>query len=921
MAISTETNTAISSLNWAQQVSVGTVVGAAASAATARTKKTRSERSDSSWILGELFPIAEIQSGIEEGLKASIRDAIGTLNSLLTDDKLNVSLQKLLGHPDDPETIARSLRDLTDAFANLSASPGQTAEGVVQAATTFTDKLKTTTDQIQALRARADTDIGGTVDKANAILRRIADLNTKISLAAAVGQPIRDIGVERDAALDTLSGTFDFASFSRDDGTVSVFTKAGIPLVNGPATQLEHRITEKIDPSATLANGRLAGVTADGQDISGHITSGTLHALLRTRDSTLPNVQNQLDTLAQTLQSQVNQVSNRALAFRSISSSCRSSRRFADPSGQYFSLSGGDVVITLLASDGTPKASTGLSLLMKQYLQGHGLPNNRAWSAGQTAAALNQWLGQQIGNRTSPYTMVNENGQIAFQLPQDTIGGLTFQDQRSFAFRSVVIANADKPLGLTGPIGFTDSAGNAISTRRASPPRTIVPGDSLTAIAAKLSSLDGLETSIVPAEKGVFLHVSSTIGSDMSVDPDASGANVVAGLGLHPAADQPIEDVVINYQPDSHGTNLTSAPRPDALTPLGLDGPLLLYNQDDVLIAEIAVDPSWSLATLASQINSVTKSKDVRASVVTAGNQVVLKLAPPLGQQLKIAGAPNAFHTRPSTTFVAAGGSLGIALNGTTVGKLTIKPGDDLVAIAEAINDPNAAFVARGITASLREVNGTQFLEIASASGLPLAFSGSSPNQSTGAISLHLNVRDSLGLSPPATQVISGFANFLGLNDLFIADPADAFDSKAPTGIFTSTATPGTAQTMALNPQMRESPSSLRDAALAGPMTELLRSPVNLAAAGGLARGNLNLTHYAETILATAAAQSQTTRGQMVYQQTLLDGLNLQHSRIGGMDMNDTMTTLTTYQQAFHDSSRIVSTMAQLFGSLGTPVH
>jgi flagellar hook-associated protein FlgK len=59
----------------------------------------------------------------------------------------------------------------------------------------------------------------------------------------------------------------------------------------------------------------------------------------------------------------------------------------------------------------------------------------------------------------------------------------------------------------------------------------------------------------------------------------------------------------------------------------------------------------------------------------------------------------------------------------------------------------------------------------------------------------------------------------------------------------------------------------------------------------------------------------------MVFQKTLLDGLAFQHSRIDGMDMNDKVTTLNIYQQAFQDSSRIVSTMTQLFGSLGGPVH
>lgn len=927
MAVTADTSTAINSLNWVQQVAANSVAGTAGAAASAaaaaplRTKKAKGERSGDSWIFNALFPIAAIQSGIEDGLKASIRDAIGTLNTLLADDKLSAALQKLLGQPDDPATIAHSLRDMTDAFADLAASPGQSAQSVVRAATSFTDKLKTTTTQIQALRGQADSDIGITVDKANAILQRIADLNTKITLGAAVGQQTREIGAERDAALDTLSGTFDFASFSRDDGTISVFTKAGTPLINGTAAQLAHKVTEKIDPSMTLANGRLSGVTTNGVDISGQITAGTLHALLKSRDSTLPNVQNQLDTLAQTLQSQINQVSNRALATKGLTTTCHSSRRFSNPGGQKFSLSGGDVVISLLATDGKPAKSIGLSLLMKQYLEANSLPANRSWSASQAAAALNRWMTQQIGARSEPYTAINDDGQITFQLPTGAAAGLTFQDRRSVNYRSSPIADANKPLGLNGPIRFIDSAGNTISTSHASPPQTIAPTDSLAAIAAKLDSLDGLNASVEPIETGVCLHIGSTTGSDMSVEPDSGKANVVGGLGLCPASSQAIEDVVVNYQPEPQGVNFTSTPRPDALTPLGLEGPMIFRNQENTLIAQIAVEPDWSLATLAARINDTAKSKDIRATVIAAGNQVILKIAPSAGQQLRIEGAPESLQTRPLTAFHATGGTLSIALDGKTVGRLTLKAGDDLQAVADAINDPAAPFSAHGIKAWPEEMDDATFLNVASESGLPLSFEGQTTGQAAGALSLRLNVRDSLGLSPPPTQAVSGFANFLGLNDLFVADPPDAFDSKAPTGIFTSMAIPGTARALAFNPRMRDPSASLGDATLSGQMSEMLRGPVNLAAAGGLARGSHSLTHYAETIVATACVQGRTIRKDLIYQQTLLDGLALQHSRISGMDMNDTVTTLTIYQQAFHDSSRVVSTMAQLFGSLGAPIH
>jgi hypothetical protein len=327
------------------------------------------------------------------------------------------------------------------------------------------------------------------------------------------------------------------------------------------------------------------------------------------------------------------------------------------------------------------------------------------------------------------------------------------------------------------------------------------------------------------------------------------------------------------------------------------------------------------LSTLAAHINDAGKGKDIRVTVVPAGNQVVMKIATTVGQHVNIAGAPDSFHSRPLPNFAARGCTPTISLDGTPVGRLTIKDGDDLRTIADAINAPGAPFTARGISASVKTIAGVSYLELVSAAGLPLGFSEPATGRAVPGLAMRLNVRDSLGLCPPATQVFSGFANFLGLNDFFVADPIDAFDSKAPTGIFTSTAVPGTARAMVLNPKMQDRPTLLENEALAGQMTEILRGQVNVGAAGGLARGSHNLTHYAETIIATATAQGQATRGKMVFQQTLVDGLTQQHSRIDGMDMNDTVTTLTTYQRAFHDSSSVVSTITQLFGTLGAPVH
>lgn len=905
MAGPVDTNNALGSLNWAAQMLVGGVAG---TAPPQRVKKT-TKREREAELFGSLFPLATIQDGIEEGLKASIREAIGTLNSLLADNQIQGDLQKLLGQVGDRGTIAHSLKDLTDAFAQLADAAQPSPEAVLRAADTFTEKLKDTTRQIQALRGRADSEIGVTVDKANVVLKQIAELNGKIALNAAIGVVDQEIGKRRDSALSTLAGALDFASFNRDDGTVWLFTKSGTPLVNAAAATLRHRRTATIDPSMTTAKGDLSGVSADGMDIGAHLTAGTLHALLQTRDITLPNVQNQLDTLAQTLLAQLNQVSNRAISGSGAYAAYHGSRRFAQPGDQRISLSGGDTVVTLTGPIGGTETS--LSVLMQRYRQANGAPAAATWPVAQVAAALNQWISRQAGSGSGS-AEIDTAGRLTVTAPQGTT--LMFADRRSLALQSSLSANADKSLGLTGPLTFIDGIGNRIASQ------PIAANDGLSAIAAKLNATGGLSASLVPGGQGMHLLVAGTTASDMTVEPDPKGANVAASLSFLPAVDQPSEDVVVNFQSDRTGQAFVGAPLSNTQSPLGISGALILRDAGGALVGQTTIEPGLTLKDLAARINDATAGK-ASASIQPAGNRFTLRLSAPVGQRLAIDGAAEALQTSPSTGFAAAGGSLALSQDGAPLGRIDIKKSTDLTAIAEAVNDPKAGFAGRGIRAEVIAFGTQQILEIANASGLPLTAEGTAAGSGPGLLDLRLNARDSLGLAPAADQVVSGFANFFGLNDIFVAEPSDAFDAKAPIGMFTSTAVAGTARALALHPVLRTDPKRLTDASTARGLAERLHNEVNMAAAGGLPRGSLSLVGYAEKIVSTATASSLDVHNRLAFQQTLLDSLSQQQSSVSDIDINEAVGELGTYQQAFEDSSRIVSTMSQLFSSLGVSVH
>ncbi|MTJ81977.1 MAG: hypothetical protein F8N37_13340 [Telmatospirillum sp.] len=923
MPIEGNSNVPANGLNWAMQTNASAVAGstqAAATAATQRTRKTRTDRAGDFQSLGGLFPMAASGGSIEAGLQASIRDAIGTLNTLFSDESTGEALQSILGRPGDSSSIGQSIRDLASAFARLAANSRESARDAADAAGTFTARLEKITAQIQSLRGQVDSEIGVTVEQANQILNQLAALNARITKDAAAGFPAADVASMRDAALDSLAGSLDIASFRRADGTVSVFTKSGTPLVTATAARLGYRPTPQITADMTIGNGALSGVTADGVDISGQISAGTLHALLKTRDATLPNVQSQLDTLAQSLQTHVNQASNRALAGTGLGDGCKSARHFRPAGGQRFSVAGGDVLVTARKPDGSSAGMDTLTAILRRHGSARGLPETGIWTAGLLAGALDQWLTRCLGPAPAPYVRIDNNGALSFSFQGPAAGtGLSFQDRRSGVCRSSVFPDPDRPLGLTGPVSIVDGAGNLMSTGTGR--LAVAPGDSLTAISAKLAVLDGIETTLTARDGGWAITLTSTTGSDMAVLPDPDGATAVRGLGLLPSSDQPAEDVVVNHWTETTGPNLCSAPFPDAITPLGLSQPLEFLDGDGHPVARLTPAPDWSLRDLSDRINDLCPGGELASSVVACGNRAVLKISPAMGRQLGLGGGLGACRTAPREGFQAAGGDLSIMVDGRMAGRITIRPGDGLAAIAQAINDPRAPFAAEGIAAGVTTADGGEMLEISHRWASPLAFGGTIVGSQPGQIDLRLNSRDRLGLYPPVTQIVSGFANFLGLNDIFVAGPLSGVDSKAPIGIFASTAAPGMAGAIRLNPLFRDRPERLSDAALAGAVAEMLQSDVNLAAAGGFPRGSQSLPLYAETIVATAATTARNAETLRVFQQTFLHSLNRQRSGLSCFDIDHTAARLSTYQQAFQDSSFVASTMKQFFGSLGAPMH
>jgi flagellar hook-associated protein 1 len=219
-------------------------------------------------------------------------------------------VDKMFGTPGDAGALDTSFNAFTQSLQALLSDPGNDSvrSSVLDAAGTLATRIGQISENIQALRSQAEARIDLAVDRANELLKGIADLNTRI-----VGdQTTRDPALldERDRMIDELPQYMDIHTVQNGNGSVSLMTAGGLTLFNGiaPVTlsfdarvALSPQSLFSTDPNArgvgtiiaTSPNGATMDVVANRM-----IRSGEIAAALEMRDDVLVQAQRQLDELA-----------------------------------------------------------------------------------------------------------------------------------------------------------------------------------------------------------------------------------------------------------------------------------------------------------------------------------------------------------------------------------------------------------------------------------------------------------------------------------------------------------------------------------------------------------------------------------------------------------------------------------------------
>ncbi|MBI1308355.1 MAG: flagellar hook-associated protein FlgK [Proteobacteria bacterium] len=366
--------------------------------------------------------------------------------------------------------IDSTITGFMSSLSQLSDDPTNTAlrRNVVQQAALVAETLRSANTSLQSTANNADLAINSEITNSNQLIRDIATLNTQIAAltvgtAGTAGASANDLIDQRDLKISALAQEFKIqVATNSDTGSVRITTENGRTLVNDTAyAQL----------TRTVGAGTYQGIGVQNVQVDGTLgstifpintdtlTSGKFKALIDIRDSNVPALLSQLDTLSTTMISAVNQVSSQGSSYPPVNLlTSGSTSGVSSTSGDLFTelsngLAGSTFNISVVDSQGDPVVTTAGGTPIT-------IPSTGTFSLDDLATLINN--NAAIGN-----TALGGTAGIIATSTTDTSGKPSFTIQAANSNYRVVLSNVSGDvLGTLGMNNlFTGSGANSIAVR------------------------------------------------------------------------------------------------------------------------------------------------------------------------------------------------------------------------------------------------------------------------------------------------------------------------------------------------------------------------------------------------------------------------------------------------------------------------
>jgi flagellar hook-associated protein 1 FlgK len=233
------------------------------------------------------------------------------------------ALDQLYGAPGAPGSLDTSFNGFTTALTQLKNEPSNyaTRRVVIDRAADLATRLNDLSDGVQALRQQAEDGIDSAISRVNGLLQELQVTNARLAQSPS-DNPAAALADDRDRIVTELARYLDIKTDIDANNRISVVTTSGVQLFDGvrgftfgfdkrQITSAE--ATYSTNPAdrgvGTITLTTAGGVTMDALQ-NRLFRSGEIAALVELRDTTLVQVQTQLDELAGQMASALSDVEN-----------------------------------------------------------------------------------------------------------------------------------------------------------------------------------------------------------------------------------------------------------------------------------------------------------------------------------------------------------------------------------------------------------------------------------------------------------------------------------------------------------------------------------------------------------------------------------------------------------------------------------
>ncbi len=208
--------------------------------------------------------------------------------------------------------LNRFMGEFFNAFRELSNNPESLASRtmVKESADFLTKDFKRVGTQLSGIQRDIDYQLAAHVEEINQMTKEIAQLNEKVQLVTMQGGPANDERDRRDVLLKELGEKINIKYGESDDGLISITAGSSAVVVSGLGSR-------ELFVSATGAKGTKGEGNFDvfykptdtgtPVNITRQLTGGKIGGLLNVRDEVINGFKRNLDEMAYTLASEVNE--------------------------------------------------------------------------------------------------------------------------------------------------------------------------------------------------------------------------------------------------------------------------------------------------------------------------------------------------------------------------------------------------------------------------------------------------------------------------------------------------------------------------------------------------------------------------------------------------------------------------------------